>query len=390
MTNGPIVIVGGGVVGASVAWHLASRGWHDVVIVDRAAGPGEGSTGRATGGYRAQYGTPINVRLSLLAREKLRRFPDEVGADPGYLPAGYLWIAATEWELAELRRGLPVQHAAGLSESREVDPSEILQINPALAPAEIVGGTWCPTDGFIRPLSILAGYLADARRRGVRTMWETEIVGFERTGSPGDARISAVRTTRGTIEAGAVVNAAGPWAGKIAALAGVPLQIEPLRRCIVPTMPCDVLPAGMPMTIFAGDGFHLRVRDGRVLLAWPTPGSTTDRFDCRVESGWIDDVAAKAASRVPVLAGVPLDRSGAWGGLYEISPDKHAILGPAPECGNFYFINGSSGHGVMHAPALGHLLAEIITDGRATTLDTAPLRPSRFADGEPNPVSGLL
>jgi sarcosine oxidase subunit beta len=389
-TNGPIVIVGGGVVGASVAWHLASRGWRDIVIVDRGAGPGEGSTGRATGGYRAQYGTPINVRLSLLAREKLRRFPDEVGADPGYLAAGYLWIASTEWELSELRRGLPVQHAAGLSESREVDASEILQLNPALAPSGIVGGTWCPTDGFIRPLSILAGYLADARRRGVRTMWETEVVGFERSGPPGASRISAVRTSRGTIEAGAVVNAAGAWAGGLAALAGVPLQVEPLRRCIVPTMPCDLLPAGMPMTIFAGDGFHLRVRDGRVLLAWPTPGSATDPFDCGVDTGWIDEIAAKAASRVPVLAGVPLDRSGAWGGLYEISPDKHAILGPAPGCANFYFINGSSGHGVMHAPALGHLLAEIIIDGRATTLDTSSLRPSRFADGEPNPVSGLL
>ena len=388
--DGPIVIVGGGVVGASVAWHLAARGWRDIVIVDRGAGPGEGSTGRATGGYRAQYGTAINVRLSLLAREKLRRFPDEVGADPGYLPAGYLWVAGTEWELAELRRGLPIQHAAGLLESREVDAAEVRELNPALSPHGIAGGAWCPTDGFIRPLSMLAGYLADARRRGARTIWETEVTGFERKGAPGAARIAAVQTTRGRIEAGAVVNAAGAWAAGVAALAGVPLPIEPLRRCIVPTMPCDLLPSGMPMTIFAGDGFHLRVRDGRVLLAWPTPGSASDAYDCRVESAWIDEVAAKAAARVPILAGVPLDRSGAWGGLYEVSPDKHAILGPAPECGNFYFINGSSGHGVMHAPALGHLLAEIIIDGRATTLDATPLRPSRFAEGEPNPVSGLL
>ncbi|MGE5925763.1 MAG: NAD(P)/FAD-dependent oxidoreductase, partial [Gemmatimonadota bacterium] len=169
--DGQVVIIGGGVVGASAAWHLAGQGWRDIVIVDRAAGPGEGSTGRATGGYRAQYGTEINVRLSLLTREKLRRFPEEVGADPGYAPVGYLWIAATEWELAELRRGLPVQHAAGLTESREVDASEILRLNPALAPEGIVGGTWCPTDGYIRPLAILAGYLADARRRGVRTLW---------------------------------------------------------------------------------------------------------------------------------------------------------------------------------------------------------------------------
>ncbi len=388
--DGQVVIIGGGVVGASAAWHLAEQGWRDIVIVDRAAGPGEGSTGRATGGYRAQYGTEINVRLSLLTREKLRRFPEEVGADPGYAPVGYLWIAATEWELAELRRGLPVQHAAGLTESSEVDGSEILRLNPALAPDGIVGGTWCPTDGYIRPLAILAGYLADARRRGVRTLWNTEVLGFERLGPDGSRRSTGVRTNRGRIDADVVVNAAGAWAGSIAALAGVPLQVEPLRRCIVPTEPCELLPPTMPMTIFAGDGFHFRVRDGRVLLAYPTPGAPYDAVDCRVEGGWIDEVAGKAAARVPPLADVPLDRAGAWGGLYEVSPDKHAILGPAPECGNFYFINGSSGHGVMHAPALGHLLAEMITDGRAITIDATPLRPTRFAEGEPNPVSGLL
>lgn len=388
--DGPVVVIGGGVVGASVAWHLVSQGWRNIVVVDRAAGPGEGSTGRATGGYRAQYGTDINVRLSLLTREKLRHFPEEVGADPGYAPVGYLWIAATEWELAELRRGLPVQHAAGLTESREIDAAEVLEINPALAPDGIVGGTWCPTDGYIRPLSILAGYLADARRRGVRTMWETEVTGFERSGPGGSGRITGVRTNRGPIAAEIVVNAAGAWAGAIASLAGVRLQVEPLRRCIVPTEPCNLLPADMPMTIFAGDGFHLRVRDGRVLLAYPAPGSESDPYDCRVESGWIDEVAGKAATRVPALAGVALERSGAWGGLYEVSPDKHAILGPAPECENFYLVNGSSGHGVMHAPALGHLLAELITDGRAITIDTTPLRPTRFAEGEPNPVSGLL
>lgn len=388
--DGPVVVIGGGVVGASVAWHLVSQGWRNIVVVDRAAGPGEGSTGRATGGYRAQYGTDINVRLSLLTREKLRHFPEEVGADPGYAPVGYLWIAATEWELAELRRGLPVQHAAGLTESREIDAAEVLEINPALAPDGIVGGTWCPTDGYIRPLSILAGYLADARRRGVRTMWETEVTGFERSGPGGSGRITGVRTNRGPIAAEIVVNAAGAWAGAIASLAGVRLQVEPLRRCIVPTEPCNLLPADMPMTIFAGDGFHLRVRDGRVLLAYPAPGSESDPYDCRVESGWIDEVAGKAAARVPALVSVALERSGAWGGLYEVSPDKHAILGPAPECENFYLVNGSSGHGVMHAPALGHLLAELITDGRAITIDTTPLRPTRFAEGEPNPVSGLL
>lgn len=390
MTGGPIVVVGAGVIGASAAWHLASRGWRDIVVVDRGSGPGEGSTGRATGGYRAQYGTAINVRLSLLAREKLIRFREDVGADPGYDPCGYLWIARDEAELAELRRGIAVQHAAGLAESGEVRPEEILRLNPALSPAGIHGGAWCPTDGFIRPLSILRGYLAAAERLGARIRWGTEVTGFDLASGSGPARVTAVRTTDGPIDAGIVINAAGAWSAGVAAMAGIALPVEPLRRCIVPTVPCDLLPADMPMTIFAGDGFHLRVRDGRVLLAFPAPGAPGRPFDCSVDASWIDAVAARAAARIPALAGVPLDRAAAWGGLYEVSPDKHAILGAAPECSNFYCINGSSGHGVMHAPALGHLLAEIITDGHAETLDVAPLSPSRFAEGALNPVSGLL
>ena len=155
------------------------------------------------------------------------------------------------------------------------------------------------------------------------------------------------------------------------------------------TEPTDVLPASMPMTIFTGDGFHFRVRDGRVLLLWPTPGAGRPVRDA-VDPGWVDAVTAKAHARVPALARVRVDRAASWAGLYEMSPDKHAILGVAPGCSNFYLINGSSGHGVMHAPALGHLLAEIILDGEATTLDTRPLRPSRFAENDWNPVSELL
>jgi sarcosine oxidase subunit beta len=146
----------------------------------------------------------------------------------------------------------------------------------------------------------------------------------------------------------------------------------------------------MPMTIFAGDGFHLRVRDGRILLLWPTPGAAERPWDTEVDPAWIEAVVAKAHRRVPVLRKVAIDRAASWAGLYEMSPDKHAILGPAPECSNLYLVNGSSGHGVMHAPALGQLLAEILSDGAATTLDVGPLSPLRFAEGRLNPVSELL
>src|SRR5438445_7028452 len=163
-----VVVAGAGVIGASVAWHLSALGVRDVLVVDRAAAAGDGSTGRATGGFRAQFGTSINVRLSLFAREKLRRFRDEVGADPGYRPCGYLWLARTAGELQALRAAQRVQHEAGLSEARMVEPPEIARVNPAVSLEGVMGGAFCPSDGFIRPLAILRGYPDAARRRGVR------------------------------------------------------------------------------------------------------------------------------------------------------------------------------------------------------------------------------
>ncbi len=387
MTTASVAVIGGGAIGSSVAYHLAARGWRDVVILDRGPGPGEGSTGRATGGYRAQYATPINVRLSLLAREKLCRFEAETGVDPGYSQAGYLWLGADEPELAVLREGQRIQRAEGLSEAVEMGPDDIARLNPALAADGIAGGVFCPTDGFIQPLRILDGYLAAGGRLGVRAEWGTEATGFSRRP---DGTISAVLTSRGPIGVAAAVNAAGPWAAAVGEWAGVALPVTPLRRQAAATVPCDLLPETMPMTLFAGDGFHLRVRDGRVLLLWPTPGVEGRPFDVSVDPAWVRQVTAMAHERVPVLRRAEIEPAACWAGLYEMSPDKHAILGPAPGCSNLFLANGSSGHGVMHSPALGQLLAEIMSDGRASSLDVHALRATRFAEGDSNPVSGLL
>ncbi len=382
-----MAIIGGGIMGASVAHHLAGLGQCDLVILDRAGGPGAGSTGRATGGFRAQYATAVNVRLSMLTREKLLRFEDETGVDPGYAPAGYLWLATSAAELATLGAARAVQHAEGLCEAVEVSPEELARLNPDIRLDGIVGGAFCPSDGFIRPLAMLEGYLAAAARRGVRIEWGVEVTGMRRDGN---GRILILETSRGALAVGAVVDAAGPWAARVAAMAGVSLPVTPLRRQIAATTPCDLLPAGMPMTIWAGDGFHLRVRDGRVLLLWPSPGAEGHPFDASVDPAWVDAVVAMAHARVPVLRRATIDRPASWAGLYEMSPDKHAILGAPSECSNLYFINGSSGHGVMHAPALGQLLAEIVCEGRASSLDVACLHPSRFAAGRLNAVSELL
>jgi sarcosine oxidase, subunit beta len=380
------VIIGAGVMGASVAYHLAARGWREVVMLDRSKAPGLGSTGAATGGFRAQYATAINVRLSLLAREKLRAFKDDTGTDPGYLPAGYLWLATTQTEMEELRGGLEVQRAAGLHEAIELDPADAAKLNPAVRCDRIIGGVFCPTDGFIAPLQILGGYLEAAARRGVGVRWETRVTGLRHA----SGRIISVETDQGRIDADIVINAAGAWAGGVARWADVTLAVTPLRRQVAVTVPCTRLPPDMPMTIFAGDGFHFRVRNGRVLLLWPSPGVPGQPFDIPVDPAWISAVTRMAHERVPTLQDIPIDVAASWAGLYEMSPDKHAILGRAPGMDNFYLINCSSGHGVMHAPALGALLAELVSDGRFSSLDAAPLRPSRFAEGAPNRSSSLL
>lgn len=387
MTRASVVIIGGGVIGASVAWHLAQLGWQNILILDKGGGPGEGSTGRATGGFRASYGSAINVRLSLLAREKLRRFADDTGGVCGFQPVGYLWLASSREELDELRAGLELQHREGLRESCEVTADQCRALVPALAAENVSGGVWSPTDGYIRPLGILGGYLAAAERHGVKVRWGTQVEGLERQST---GRITTVHTSAGAIGVDHVVNAAGAWAGKVAATAGLEVPVTPLRRQIVPTAPTSALPPGTPMTLFAGDGFHFRVRDDHVLLAWPTPGAADDPWCQAVEPGWVEQVTAMAHQRVPALRGVPVRSDAAWGGLYEISPDKHAVLGAHPECENFFLANGSSGHGVMHAPALGALLAEIMTHGEARSLDASPLRPSRFAENDLIPGSALL
>jgi sarcosine oxidase, subunit beta len=381
-----VVVVGAGVVGASVAYHLAARGCTDVVVLDRGAQPGAGSTGRATGGFRSQFGSAVNVRLSLLSRDKLRRFADELGVDPGYRPRGYLFLARSPAAMAALRAARRVQQAEGFHETVEVTPDQIRRLNPALRTDDLLGGTFGPDDGFLRPLEVLRGYAEGAARLGVRFRYGEPVQAFRRQGG----RLAAAVTPAGEIAAGSFVNAAGAWAAGVGRLAGAEVPVTPLRRQVAITLPTDLLPEHMPMTIIADDGFHLRVRDGRILLLWPDEPANGDPWDTSVQDGWVNEVVRRAHERLPCLRAAQIDRERCWAGLYEMSPDRHALLGRAPEVENLFLANGSSGHGVMHAPALGHLLAEVVLDGRAGTLDVHALRPGRFAEAAPVTGSSLL
>ena len=361
-----IVILGGGVMGASVAYHLAARGARDILVIDRAGAPGGGSTSRATGGFRAQYATPINVRLSLLAREKLRRFREEIGGECGYEPFGYLWLAMSERELAILDEAREMQRAVGLHEAQPVTPDEIASSTPpSLSTASSAARSARPMASSIR----WAFLKAICPRRRV-----SACASSGRGGDVGGSRCREPRR-RGHDAGGHYSSRCGrerrrAWAGDFACSCGVDTPVVPLRRQVARIVRTHALPASMPMTIFAADGFHTRVRDGRVLLLWPTPGVPGHPFDDSLDTAWVSQVTAMAHERLPVLRDVPVDAAASWAGLYEMSPDKHAILGAAPGCDNFYLVNGSSGHGVMHAPALGQLLAEIILDARP-----APRRP---------------
>jgi sarcosine oxidase, subunit beta len=375
-----VVIAGAGVIGASIAYHLASRGLRDVVVLDRGDALGAGSTPRATGGFRAQFATAADIALSLLSREKLRCFEDEIGVDSGYRPYGYLFIARSDQAMAQLRLANELQHACGLTEARVIDAEEVRGINPAVEDDAIVGGTFCPTDGFIRAMKILGGYVAASQRLGVRFEFGVTVLGMRTEGD----RITVLETSRGDVHADVFVNAAGAWAGTF----GIDVPVAPLRRQVAATIETDILSDTMPMTVWADDGFHFRVRDRRVLLLWPDspPSSFDTTFDA---ASWLPRVVAFSNARVPMLRDVPIDRDACWAGLYEMSPDHHAILGRAPSISNLYLANGCSGHGVMHAPAIGQVIAELIVDGRSS-IDIHSLRPSRFEEGEGIEAGALL
>jgi sarcosine oxidase, subunit beta len=384
-----VIILGAGVIGSSVAYHLATRGAR-VRVLERHDKPIAGfdapsSTARATGGFRVQYGTKINTQLSLIGREMLLEFENLTGVNPGYRQCGYIFMASSEEHLQELRSSLEVQRSAGLTVSHEVSLSEIASLNPALNLEGVLGGTFCPWDGFIRPLEILRGFREAAERAGAVFEYGVD-ARLEIQGS----RVTGVQTSAGLISSEVVVNATGAWAGELMRQAGLELEVQPSRRQVASTVPTSVLPEDMPMSIFVDDGFHLRVRDGRVLLLKPAQHKHENPFSLEFDPSWLPDVLGSAHTRVPVLRDVPIDPERCWTGLYEMSPDTHALLGRAPKLENLYLANGSSGHGTMHSPALGKLLSEMILDGKTSSLDAHALRPERFLENDPVRGSSLI
>lgn len=372
MKTADALIIGGGVIGASIAYHLAKKGFKKITVVDSGQF-GSGSTGKATGGFRAQFGSEINVKLSLLSRKKLIAFNDETGSDPEFMQFGYLFLAQSDDELKRLRKANDIQKSAGLNEAEIVDLRTIEKLNPHVNLNGVTGGAFCKSDGFISPLQILKGYTDTAKKLCIEFLYETEVTCISSTGG----KINSVKTNTGEFQADVLINAAGAWAGRLAQLAGVDLPVRPLKRQVCCIAESNILPSDLPMTIWIDNSFHFRMRNGKLILLMPSEPESREEFNAEVEDSWLGKVFEAAKTRIPALSNCSIDRLNSWAGLYEMSPDEHLILGKAPGFDNFYFANGSSGHGVMHSPAIGQLLAELIS-GEETAFDITSLSPNRF------------
>jgi len=380
-----VVIIGSGIVGSSVAYHLAEQGCTNVLVIEREAHQGKGSTGKSMGGVRAQFSTPVNIQMSRYSIDFFSRFDEVVGHPADYRAHGYLFCATNERHLQYLKTNRERQLALGVKNVELVSREDIAKFVPQLRVDDILGGTFCQTDGFVDPHSVMMGFMLKAREQGVRLWLDTPVTGIEVEGDAGTAgatsRISGVLTTRGRVSTRIVVNAAGPWAAEVAGFAGAELPVEPLRRQLVPTEAFDGLPQRFPMVIDMSTGFHFRREGKGILLAWNDPEETPG-FKTEFDPGFVEKILTRAADRVPVLAEAEVNPRRAWAGLYEMTPDHHAVIGPAPRVAGLYFVNGFSGHGVMHSPASGRITADLILHGHSNLVDATQLNVTRFDSGK--------
>ena len=376
MSSADVIIIGGGIVGSSIAYHLTEAGCRDVLVLERETQQGKGSTGKSMGGVRAQFATPINIRMSLYSIPFFARFEEVMGHPSGYRPQGYLFVATTPAHLDYLRENYRRQVAAGLQSVRLLDARDVAAVAPELRHDDILGGSFCPTDGFVDPYSVMTGFMRKAMERGVRLLRDTAV-----TGIAVDARgVTGVETSRGFVAGRTVVNAAGAWAGNVARLAGVDLPVEPLRRMLVPTEPFDRVSPRSPMVVDMNTGFHYRPEGRGLLLAWNDPEETPG-FKLDFDRGFIEKVLTRGVQRLPCLEEAEVNPRRAWAGLYEMTPDHHPVLGPVKEVPGFFLANGFSGHGVMHSPATGRIMTDLILRGKSDLMDSDLLGFDRFASG---------
>jgi len=370
-----VVIVGAGIMGVSTAYHLARLGAGRVIVLERDT-VCSGSTALASGGIRHQYANRLGIELTTHSIVTYERFEAEFGVDPNFRQHGYLILIAAEDELAVARRSVALQRELGVNVEL-LDAAATRELCPYLNTDDLLGATYTPRDGYADPYLCATGIAARARELGVVIHQQHEVSAFLRDSD----RLRGVVTRHGAFEAGAIVIATGAWSGVVGTLAGVDIPVRPHRRhkFMTAPFPSDRIPAATPFVIDPHQNFSLR-REGPGLLLGHGRRDEPDGFGTEIDRSLEPRVVERAIHRAPALAEAKLMRS--YAGLYEMTPDQTGIVSAVPGVAGLYVIAGFSGHGFMHGPIAGQLMAETLVHGRAVTMDASPLDLARFARGE--------
>jgi glycine/D-amino acid oxidase-like deaminating enzyme len=371
MESADVVIVGGGIMGCALAYQLARRDV-DVLLLERET-LGSQSTGKCAGGVRQQFSMEANVRLQRLSVDLFEHFEQETGHPADFRQIGYLFLFTLPQQVEDFRHNMEMWHRVGLDVARWVDPAEAAQMVPVLNVDDVLGCTFCSTDGIASPADVTAGYASAARRHGARLKEGVEVVGIDVAGG----RVQGIRTSAGDVATRMVFNCAGAWSASIGRMAGLEIPVLPYRRHIAVTSTFPAVSRTSPMTVDFQTSFYFHPEGDGVLMGMSDraepPGYTTD-----VDWGFLEKMFEQAARRAPALAGAGIKT--AWAGLYETTPDHQAILGPVPEVEGFWCAAGFSGHGFMQAPAAALLLAQLLLDHHSE-IDISPFAFTRFAKG---------
>jgi len=376
MQSADVVIIGAGIVGSSIAYHLTQAGCRNVLVLERESQQGKGSTGKSMGGVRAQFSTAVSIWMSLYSIPFFREFEERMGHPSGYRGQGYLFVATEDRHLRYLRANYELQTSLGLQTVELLKPDDVTRMVPQLRSDDILGGSFCSTDGFVDPHSVMTGFMLRAIDGGARLVRNAEVTAIERD----DHGVCGVRTRTDQVTARIVVNAAGAWAGLVARLVGIDLPVEPLRRMLVPTEPFDKIAHSAPMTVDMATGFHFRPEGLGLLMAWNDPDETPG-FKTDFDPAFVEKILTRGVSRVPCLEEAEVNPKRAWAGLYEMTPDHHPVLGAVLGIPGLYLANGFSGHGVMHSPATGKIVSDLVLKGTSDLVDTRLLGYERFAEG---------
>ncbi|MFB6269271.1 MAG: NAD(P)/FAD-dependent oxidoreductase [Halobacterium sp.] len=375
-----VVVVGGGIVGLSCAHYLAERGV-DVTLCEQDS-LGNGSTARSAGGIRCQFSTAVNVRLSQASREVWDEFEAQFGVDMQYRKSGYLFLARDDDTAAQFRENVSMQNDLGV-DSEYLDPGDATEYCPGLAADQFVAATYHAEDGFADPNLAVQGYAAGCRDVGVDIRTKTAVTDVLVEENGGERVVTGVETDEETLHADFVVNAAGAWSPKLAAMADVDLPIEPHRRQAAVVEPTQPVPETVPLTIDLDSGVYFRPeREGAAIVGGHFGDGDTevdpDRYSESMDIDWAAEAVERAAANAAYFDGDTRIKRG-WAGLYALTPDNHAILEETVP--GFVTAAGFSGHGFQHAPATGKLVAELCVGGEFSLTDVSALSSDRFEEG---------